>query len=239
MNYLSIFIAMLLYAHHCTAQNNAAGDLIPNEFDFFLYAQQMANKPSKQLYLNQLNDYSNIEGSPFWFDDELVAQVVQNNGDKINNVPILFDQYRHEILAKTKEKGIILLDEALYHKIVINRGVEKDIFTKAHPAYPNDFFMILYEDDSFIVFKGLEVQLNESASSYVGINDKIREFRRKTKYFLQTDGDILELNFKKKKFFDSFSKEETQIMKTFAKKEKIKMKSESDYLQMIQHLLGR
>ena len=59
---------------------------------------------------------SNIDGSPFWFKDELIAQVIQINGDRINNVPILFDQFKREILAKSKNGQIILLEEAMYNE---------------------------------------------------------------------------------------------------------------------------
>ena len=57
MKRLGLLFLFLLSTVFAQAQNNAAGDLIPNEFDFLLYAQEMANKPGKKLYLNQLNDY--------------------------------------------------------------------------------------------------------------------------------------------------------------------------------------
>ena len=234
---LLLFISSVSFSW---AQNNAAGDLIPNEFDFLLYAQEMANKPGKKLYLNQLNDYSNIDGSPFWFKEELIAQVVQMNGDRINNVPILFDQFKREILAKSKNGQIILLEEAMYNEITITRGISKDIFRKVHPTYPHRFYQVLFEDEdkNLTVFKDIDVQLNESASSYVGINDKIREFRRRTNYYIRTPQEIKKVAFKKKKFYDSFSKEEADKLKAFAKKQKFKLKEEKEFLALIDFLYG-
>ena len=233
---LLILLAAVFSSYGLSGQNNAAGDLIPNEFDFFIYAQQMANKPGKKLYLNQLNDYSNIDGSPFWFDDELLSQVVQINGDRINNVPILFDQFKREILAKSDNGQIILLDESMYHEIAIIRGLTKEIFQKVHPSFPSNFYQVLYANDDMILFKDIAVKLNESASSYVGLNDKIREFRRKTSYFIRNNGTVKEIPFKKKKFYGAFTKVESDRMKKYAKQKGIKLKKEDDFISLVKSL---
>ena len=215
--------------NYLTRSNNST------EYEFMAMANKMQTKKNIS-YEVSAQEYKKIRGTPYWHKDICLAKVVQNDDVIIKNVSLRLDQYIGEVIAQAAGQNLLLLETRMYKELFVADGDNLDYFRKVHPNNPHKFYQILFENNKAIVFKDIVVKMTktESTNAVMGVNKP--EFHRKKLYFILLDGQIREIQFKKKKFFQSFTKKEGKLMATFAKKNKLKLKDEMDFVLLLNHL---
>ena len=230
---LTILLFLILggSGHAQFTQNN--GGSFEESYNTLLEVNKIANRLDISSYDKVRKDYSDIKNEPYWYKQQMRVSLVQNDNLVVTNVPLRLDRFTNELVATDRNGQTLLLIPEVYQSIQIIRGTKTDLFRKVHPTDKNRFCQVIIETENGILFKDIEVKLNISESNYVGMNDKIREFRRRTKYYLRQDGNLTELYFKKKKFFKTFLSDERSKLETISKSNNLKLKHDADYIFLL------
>jgi|GEM_PF-2226046 len=196
------------------------------------------NALNRKKKLSESNEqaYSEVKGSPYYYDDPMIADLVMNDGSVIEEVTLEIDLYGDEIIATDHKNEKIYIDQDYYKEFKINNGSSVDVFRKIHPDHPDKFVQVLYTDNSLLFLKMKDVEHIEMSQIEAGQRVYVNKFNRTTSYQIVRDSEVMKVSLKKKKFFKVFSKPEQQVMKDFAKAEKLKLDSESDFVQLLNYL---
>ena len=227
--------------------------------NIFMYAQSVVKAPNqyestwrlKQMIRNQLNtqsrdyaiDYKDIKGSPYENETFNLGEIFINNDNK-GQYFLRYNTYKDEVeILKSKQE-----DQAPIFDTLLNRENLKVVIGN------NTFNTFNYADESNIPKIGWFLDLNVTgayklyakkrtvltpAVKATSPNESGRAARFTTYadyYILKNNTDELELiSTKKKAFFKYFNKYSRQI-KTFIKKEKLKIKKEADLVKVISYI---
>jgi hypothetical protein len=227
----------LICLYPLTAQANPLFDksLSKIEYDFMSMADKMRVKRNLS-YEKAALEYKKYEGNPYWYEGVRMAKIIQNNDVLIVNVSLQMDQNIGEIIAQAPGENSLILETRVYKAILVDNGDTKDYFKKAHPDNPTKFYQVLFENDEVCFFKDIEVKLFKTNSSDMVMGATQPEFLRKNTYYLSVNRMVKKIQLKKKKFYQNFSKREEKLMASFAKKQKIKLKNENDFVTLLKEL---
>lgn len=193
------------------------------------YKNSMDGFNSKRLY-------KNTKGSPFYYEETQVADLVYHNGKVLENVPFQIDLYADEFIGTDKKGDAIYLDLKYYKEIIVKKDGEKDLFQRVHPSYPEKLLQVMHSDNHFILIKMKDVKYVESSIINGGKREHVNKFNQTSSHDLIRDGEVIKLALKKKKFFKSFSKSEANLMKEYAKEQNLSLKNENDFIQLLRFL---
>jgi len=170
------------------------------------------------------NRYNEIKGSPYFFDEWKMGDIIGDNGQTVEDVLLNYNGYTEHFEVRTKGK-YIQLDERLYQKISISTDEATVVFQKsAHPDFPNKFVQVVHDGERVKLLKHFTVVLAESSVFNAGGRVDFKRFKPDRKYFVMTDGSPQPVSMRKKKIIELLGHEKE--IERFAKTERIKIDTE-------------
>lgn len=213
-----------------TSYSRAGGD-----FDQRAWSNFMADFRNNSSYVTAETYYAQHDGSPYMFDEYQTATLVLNDGRELPNVKVNYDAYQESIIAQNDKGEKIILDGRFYKEIVVDTDREQIVFAKVNPQAKDKFYQVLYGRDGFAFYKDYTTHIREGVSH--GLTTVNKKFINRSKYYV-VDGDSkpIAVNLKKKKVFKHFPEIEMIAINEVLKKNKLKLKDESDYMTLFAQL---
>ena len=178
---------------------------------------------------NVESSYPAIKGSAYLHDERINATVISNDGIIIKDLPMIIDLYAGEFIATDTSGTDIVLDAALYNEIIFPYEGKNLSFKKLNPEKPNKFYEVLYNDDGIIFLKDHYVTVKEGTNSGLAKTDT--KFSRRTAYYVKYGkSEFTKVKLKKKSVLSAFSRKVSSSMHDFAKRHKLDLKSEEDFV---------
>jgi len=173
--------------------------------------------------------YPAIQGSAYLHDERINASVITTDDIIIKDLPMIIDLYAGEFIATDQSGSDIVLDPALYDEIILPYEGKMLSFKKLNPEKPNKFYEVLYNDDGIIFLKDHYVTVKEGTNSGLAKTDT--KFSRRSAYYVKHGkSEFKKVKLKKKSFFSAFSKRVSSSMQGYAKRHKLDLKSEEDFV---------
>ena len=177
--------------------------------------------------------YSNTKGSPFLNKEFVESTLVLNNGSLLTDILIQLDLYANEILTKGSDGEEHYIDKKFYKKIILPFEGRDMVYSRVNPKKYDQFYEILYENEELSFLKERYVTVKEPSNN--GITKRPPKFTQRTNYYIMDNKHkLVKVKLKKKDIFASFSGSKTRAMEKYAKDNKIKLKSEEDFISVFQ-----
>lgn len=204
-------------------------------FDQVGWNRFMESFSLNQSYQTVENLYAQHDGSPYLFADYQDATLVLNDGRELPNVKVNYDAYQGGIVAQNEKGEKIILDGRYYKEVIIDAPTETMVFAKVNPKQKDKFYQVLYGRDGFAFYKDNTSFIREGMNH--GLTNTNSKFMNRSKYYV-VDGDSkpIAVNLKKKKVFKHFPEIEMIAINEVLKKNKLKLKDESDYMTLFAQL---
>ena len=183
--------------------------------------QQDTVTPSQELYNGRVwrNTYTGIRNDPYLFSKEFMQGSVIINGRTFNNVKLLYEIYKDEILTVTGRNIIIQLNKEMVNRFTLHSGNRDYLFVKAEEgdkSLPEGYSNALYEGRTGIYVKYRKVI---DPRSVEGKYDAFREVHR-----IYVIRDSIPVPVKGKgQFLSLFGKDEARILKDYIRQEKLRI----------------
>ncbi len=178
---------------------------------------------------------SNIQGSPFLFDEFIPGKVVIKN-DKPFMASLRYNAYQDEIQMKDPQNNTIALLKRDYIKVQIrNDRFHVMSFELADGSAKQGYLISLNEGkvSLFKRYKKIFIEGQEATSSYG--SDKPAKLEEEVTYFLKKeDGVARELKLKKKELLNMLSDKESDL-KAYISENKLKLKSAEEVVQLLNY----
>lgn len=185
--------------------------------------------------------YKDIKGTPYLFNEWVIADIIDADGNKIENVKVNYNGFDHG-LEVMKNDRITILDEKFYPQIIIkDHGLKKNV--DGHiilvPYQRNSttqgmYVQEIYSSENVSLYKKFRVAKKETESNTPGKILVMKRFNKYTEYILKHGTEYVAI----KKKADDFSKylgHEKEI-KSFCKKNKIKFKSDQEAQELMAYI---
>jgi len=169
--------------------------------------------------------YPNVQGSPYFFDDFVVATITRRDSFSFNDVLLNLNGYEKNFEVRDGEK-FITLEDLWYRRIEVlaekNPGLEDDvIFSQdAHPTYKGKFAEVIYSGKNVTLINDFHVEISEKTIQNVGKAETFERFIPINTYRLIKDGKVSLLRPKKDAFSNALGNEKE--LSKFLKANKIK-----------------
>lgn len=179
-------------------------------------------------------EYAELDGSPFLYGKELVVDLVDAEGNILENKTILYDLYNHEIAVKKEDGSIIVLDQ-LYYKgfYYTNENGEEERFLRTHPTN-KDFCLVLYQSGDLKVCKELMISITKDNTYVPGQGTKKAKFTKSQNYFVVKGKDVNFAKLRKEALFallpPAYRKQVPAIKRSLRIKKMIS--KEKDYIRV-------
>lgn len=175
--------------------------------------------------------YSDTKGNPYLTEEAVSGTLVLNKSNKITKVPILYNLYTKEIIVTDKEGNEHFLNKDFCQEFILPLDGKDIHFKKVHPKFSNQFYEVLFQNGVTTFFKERYVTRKNAVKN--GVNDTPAKFNRRVRYFMiYGTGELKEVKLKKKEMFSGFSKQEISRIEKFIKTNKVKLRNESDYVDL-------
>lgn len=238
MKRLIYFSIVLLFALcvsvEVTAQNTNAQSIKQKNLQSI---NALSYKKSGEKFL-QKDAYADIDGSPYYYDEKMTADLIYHSGAVMEDVPFQIDIFAKEFIGTDKDGNDLYLDMKFYEEVRVANGDQIDIFRRVHPQLTDQLFKVLYQDEHLALIELKDVKQVESSLIVGGRREHVNKFNQTTSYQIIRDENVEKVILKKKKFFKAFSKEEANVMKDYANQNKLSLKSPADYAMMLSALDG-
>lgn len=235
----SFLILALLFSSDAISQNGAFPSAQGNNNNGMRsYEFRELSKKSTPYYIDYetaIEEYNNFEGTPYFKDRTILADLYLPNGGFTPNVKIKYDLFNNEIIAWQEGTEKIILDLSAYSKIV-GKGKDESLVLKRNPLINQDkFYEVLLEKDGFTFFKENIKVIANHTSQMPGMQHK-RNFENKVKYHVQKGDEVYEfkLNAKGLKSIPDFKG--IDIDKELKKVGMKKLKRESHFVKFFEKI---
>jgi hypothetical protein len=212
--------------------------LLITVFQFAAFAQDKGDVLLVNSQSFEVDAYKDIDGTPYLFDKwhEGTVYGVKGEDEKGHKYLLNFNGYTKSFEVR-KDNNFIALDEKFYNKIVVNveeDGEKKTLVFKTglHPIYKNRFMKIVHEGSGYLIVQDFQVRLSNREKQGYAQNQNIQEFRANPSYYLVQNQKAKSFKLKKKDLIGLF-KNQSSVMKSYVKKQKIKGNSEKDLLKVL------
>jgi len=177
--------------------------------------------PSQELYNGRVwrNTYTGIRNDPFLFSKDFIPGSVIINGRTFNNVKLLYEIFKDEILTLTGRNIIIQLNKEMINRFTLRYANRDYLFVKAEvgdKSLPEGYSNALYEGRTGVYVKYRKVI---DPRSVEGKYDAFREVHR-----IYVIRDSIPVPVKGKgQFLSLFGKDEARILKDYIRQEKLRI----------------
>jgi len=186
---------------------------------------------------------ADISGEKFLYDRYLMGTVTGSLGEK-KDIMFQLDLLGNNIVAYNNGSPLVLYKAAYSDLSFKYSGEEgKDEIYKFASGFefenkPDFFYQVLYAKDSFTLLKKIVVEVKSyNKTEYGGGTSTVSQFKRDEGYFLlYPDGRHKRLESSRSKIIDNFGSHEKDL-KSFIKKNKLKFKDESDYIELTNYFV--
>jgi len=165
------------------------------------------------------NTYTGVKGDPYLFSKEFLKGSVTINGKNFDNVKLLYEIHKDEILTVSGRNIIILLNKEMVNSFNIeynNRSYRFVNSENAPVSLPVGYSNALYEGATGVYVKYRKV-IDPRA-----IENRYDAFRQVHRIYVIRDSVPMPVG-NPGQFFNLFSREDTRLLKLYLKKEKIRL----------------
>ena len=191
----------------------------------FFGSNQMLNGGSfASSHDNNTSGYTNVKGSPYLFDDFKNTGVLELiSGEKYNINNININIYKAQFVSEQGKDSIFIF-----------RNVKKaTIQFKEYSQIENNIYQLLVVGNniSFLKkeYKVIKRQVQDKLSP------EIVKWKLIEDYYLQVDGDLIQVKLRKKDFFNYLDKMKVSDLKKYIKANKLSVKKEIDLIKILHY----
>jgi hypothetical protein len=196
--------------------------------------RQLLNTKEKDPYKI---DWSNVKGSPYLYEKYKIAQFYVGN-KSYGNIMMRFNTYSNEIELLPQDgqetEALIKVDES---RIVFdNKTLKLFTFNDEDGSENKAYFLILNDEKNvqLLLRKKCKFSPNEKAATQ-NQADRAAKFTQYDYYYIVKNGELTQVDAKKKAVVNLFPGKESEIKK-YIKSEKLKLKKEKDFAKLIDYI---
>lgn len=168
--------------------------------------------------------YKAYKGSPYFFDDWVLADIYDANGKAFEQLEMNFNGYTNEIEIR-KGNQYIELDKKWYSKIEANSPDGIITFVQeAHSHFKNNFVEAVYIGNRISLVRKFRIALTEKEINDVGKTIKIKRFEKRLEYYFIKGEKLNNIKWKKKSILSYLGHKKD--IEAFLKKNKLKLTSD-------------
>ncbi|MBT8284901.1 MAG: hypothetical protein HKO75_05890 [Flavobacteriaceae bacterium] len=174
---------------------------------------------------------ANVQGSPYANEEFVLGKVYAKGQDPYNGL-LRYNAYQDGIEMKT-DKGIITLLKRDYLSAVISGKHYRIENYKKNGAIRKTYFVEMNKGNARLLFKQGKKFVQERAATSSYSKDKPAKFEDDNSYYIITEGNPgIEIKLKSKDVISALPDHQKEV-EAFAKKNKFKMKTEEEILQVL------
>lgn len=208
---------------------------------------QIYTNESEALMTNRLvideTIYEDIKGSPYVFDDFVKADIFDKYGNLIKDVSVNYNAFDHGMEVR-KNGNSTILDESQYLKITIkDHNLKKNVDGPLVfvPYYGSSATNVKYVQEivhspMLRLYKKYRVGKKESTINTPGEIITHERFNMYKEYIIFKDGEYIQVKSKIDDFIKIIGHEKE--LKSFAKKNKIKLKTDQQAKEFIEYAIS-
>ncbi len=188
------------------------------------------------------NRYKDVKGSPFLFENWVLANIVSSNIDIYENLRVNYngDTKSFEIL---RESDLLALDKRWCLRVEIypdrNPGLAKDfgndklIFQKGiHPRLDEEFSHIIYAGNTLTLIRNFEISTtNQKIEPPGGTTTVFKRFVSSFSYYLIKEGELISVKPRKNSMIKALGK--NKAAENFIQSENIDFSSAKDLAKLL------
>lgn len=178
-------------------------------------------------------DYNEYEGTPFFYPDFVDGSLLRTNGSFLDSLSLKYDVFLESFIAKQNDEEIYI-DTRYCREIRMKIEGEEIVFKRVDPRNPETFYMVLFESKDVTVYKDLKIGIAHGQNS--GIAKTPDRFFHRDRYYVMKDKEVFNIKRKKKDIWKYFSDEDVKLMEDYLKSNKLKLKSDKAYREMMRIL---
>jgi hypothetical protein len=203
---------------------------------------QLNNVQGLDNVLVRTKKYEDIKGSAYLYPMWNSGTLTDKSGKVYSNLLLKYDSYKDQV-EMNQDGQVFEISAALYPKFTLSfvqpttNNVLKHVFSAAYTVdgFPKmSYFELLFEGRLTLIKKYKTSFVEENVSGY-GTGGAQKSFQSKTFYFVIEDGVAKDIKPNKKSVLGVFP-EQSSIVETFLKEKKMKIKSETDLIEIIKFL---
>ena len=184
-------------------------------------------------YEEVIKEYQEIGGSPYLYGKEIVVDIISKSDSLIYNVPIKYDLYNNEVIAKTAEGKTIILDQDYYKGFIYKNGDQKETFLRLK-GKDDTFYIILFKTDNFVFYKTNNTRIVKTERHIPGVESIQKKFAHTFDYYIMDKNGTKPVKLRKEEAMQYFPKEYRDQIPAIKKELKIKkIRKEKDYIKVI------
>lgn len=165
--------------------------------------------------------YSDYSGSPYFFKDNLTADLYLTGDNKPYSVLLNINMHKMEVeVFKGNEYAVVDFNDIV--------SIEGDEFGKILPA-KGSIKVEHYKDDRYHLVNNPKMSVRETTTNLPGEIVEKKTFSIKNAYTLRIDGEVHSIKIKKKSIVGALGKEADKL----AKKSKNKLKTVNDLVTLL------
>lgn len=188
-------------------------------------------------------NYADIKGSPYVFEDLVAADILDRNGNMIKNITLNYNAFDHR-MEITKNGTLTILDEKYYPKVIIKKhNLKKNVdgplvfvLHKQNSTTQTMYVQQIAYSPMLILLKKYRVAKKESKVNTPGETIVQKKFNMYKEYILFKDGEYLQVKAKVNDFIKILGYEKE--LKAYAKKNKIKLKTDQEAKEFIDYAIS-
>jgi hypothetical protein len=204
---------------------------------------QLSNIQGLDNVVIRTKKYEDIKGSAYLYTSWNSGTLTDRSGKVYSNLLLKYDSYKDQV-ELNQEGQVFEVSASMYPKFTLNyveptnNKVVKHLFSAAYnvEGFPKfSYFDLLFEGKFTLLRKYKTSFIEENVSGY-GTSGAQKSFQSKILYFvINEDGVSKDIKPTKKSILEVFP-EQTASIETYAKEQKMKLKSEADLIEIIRFL---
>lgn len=184
-------------------------------------------------YEQILQEYKNIEGSPYLYGGEIIVDLIIYTDSVIKNVPIRYDLYNNEVIVKKEDGSTIVIDQNFFKGFIYKNDGQEETYSRLK-ANDNTFYQVLFRADEFVFYKTNKTKIEKVDRHVPGLDSKQQKFVQRPEYFVMQRQFVHPVKLRNEEVMTYFPKEYTAQVAKLKKKLKIKkLNKEKDYIKII------
>lgn len=210
---------------------------------FLLVANALFAQGEEMVFVNRYavegERYPDIKGNPYLFksDEWHKADLVTRELKTIPNILTRYNTYTGDMEVRREDgetyyklvpKDFVRIefsvndkgDRVLHpdHRLIFQNGF--------HPRFNNRFVNLIYTGSTMVVFRDFRAIVSDEAARRVGQSIETRQFRPRVDYYLLKNGELQELNVRKKSLMKILGHK--KALEAFFKENKLDLNNASD-----------
>lgn len=185
--------------------------------------------------------YHNISGSPYYFPDWVIGNILRSDGQILENVRLNYNGYSHEIEVHT-EDALYALDKLWYLRVEVLLDqnipaadafpVRQIIFQfGADRKFADRYSAILFVGQQITLIKDFHVVKDDRGLNGPGKNVSQMYFKDQSAYYLKKEGALIPLKLQKRHIAGAF--ENAPQIAEYIASQKPDLNSEKDLVKLV------